>query len=202
MQSKLIIGLGNPGTEYDNTRHNIGFAVLDAFGEKYKIQGKQEDKLSSWYGKGNIEINSSIYNLILGWPTTFMNHSGEAAIKLINWFKLKPQDLIVVHDEVALNLGKIRIGFNNSSAGHHGVESIIQMLGGNQEFTRLRVGIGPDPGGDIRKDFVLKKFSKDDQKLVSKVIELSVEALEYLIVHEVDEAMNKFNGVKITDAKN
>ena len=200
MQSKLIIGLGNPGTEYDNTRHNIGFAVLDAFGEKYKIQGKQEDKLSSWYGKGNIEINSSIYNLILGWPTTFMNHSGEAAIKLINWFKLKPQDLIVVHDEVALNLGKIRIGFNNSSAGHHGVESIIQMLGGNQEFTRLRVGIGPDPGGDIRKDFVLKKFSKDDQKLVSKVIELSVEALEYLIVHDAGEAMNKFNGVEITNA--
>ena len=198
MQSKLIIGLGNPGVEYDNTRHNVGFAVLDALGKKYHISGKQEDKLSSWYGKGNIELGGSSYNLILGWPTTFMNNSGEAIIKLLNWFKLKPQDLIVVHDEVALNLGKIRIGFNNGAAGHHGIESIIQMAGGNQEFTRVRVGIGPDPGGDKRKDYVLKKITKEEEKLLKQIVELSINAIETIITKDVGEAMNKFNGLEIS----
>ena len=198
MQSKLIIGLGNPGVEYENTKHNIGFAVLDAFGEKYKIVGKQEDKLLCWYGKGKINLGNEIYNLILAWPTTFMNHSGESVAKLLHWFKLKSQDLIVVHDETALNLGKIRINFNSSAAGHHGVESIIQLLGGNQEFTRLRIGIGPDPGGDKRKDYVLTKFSENEKLLVTKITDLSIEAIETIITKDVGEAMNKYNGIEIT----
>ena len=197
MPNKLIVGLGNPGTEYDNTCHNVGFAVLDAFGEKYKIIGKQEDNLSSWYGKETIILDKIEYNLILGWPTTFMNNSGNAVLKLLNWFKLKPNDLIAVHDDVALKLGKIRINFNSSSAGHHGVESIIQALGGNQEFTRLRIGIGPDPGGDLRADYVLKKFTPEETKLVKKVTDLSIEALETIITKDVGEAMNKFNGVEV-----
>ena len=190
---KLIAGLGNPGTEYDNTKHNIGFAVLDSLGEKYKITGKQEDKFLCWYGKGKI-LNEGV---ILAWPTTFMNNSGECVAKLTNYFKLEPKDLIVVHDEVALNLGKIRIAFNNSSAGHHGVESIIQSLEGNQEFSRLRIGVGPDPGGDLRADYVLQKFKKDDDDLVKKVISLSIEALEAIITKDIGEAMNKFNGVEV-----
>ncbi len=200
MQSKIIISLGNPGVEYENTRHNIGFQVLDAFGEKYQISGKQEDKLSSWYGKGKVKINNTEIDLILAWPTTFMNNSGEAVTKLLHWFKLEAADLIVVHDDVALNLGKIRIGFNNGAAGHHGVESIIQMLGGVQEFSRLRVGVGPDPGGDKRRDFVLEKFKGDEEKVVKKVIEISVEALETILSKDVGEAMNKFNGIEITNA--
>ena len=202
MQSKLIVGLGNPGTEYERTRHNIGFQVLDAFGEKYQIKGKQEDKLSSWYGKGKVKINNSELDLILAWPTTFMNNSGEAVAKLLHWFKLEAGDLIIVHDEVALNLGKIRVGFNNSSAGHHGIESIIQMLGGVQEFTRLRIGVGPDPGGDKRRDFVLEKFTSDESGLVEKVKTLSIEAIETILVKDVGEAMNQFNGIEITNAQN
>ena len=197
MQSKIIIGLGNPGTEYENTRHNIGFAVLDGFGEKYKIVGKQRDKLSSWCGKGTVKINEIEYKLILAWPTTFMNDSGIAAQKLLKWYKLKVNDLIIVHDDVSLNLGKIRISFNSSSGGHHGVESIIQTLGGNQEFTRLRVGIGPDPGGDKRADYVLKKIAQDEEKIVKKVINVSIEALETVITKDVGEAMNKFNGLEV-----
>ena len=199
MQSKLIVGLGNPSKEHDNTRHNIGFAVLDSLGEKYKISGKQDDKLSSWYGKSKVNIENTVYDLILGWPTTFVNNSGEAVVKLLHWFKLKPKDLIVVHDDVALNLGKIRIGFNSGAAGHHGVESIIQMLGGIQEFTRLRVGVGPDPGGDKRKDYVLKKLTSDESKLVKKVIDLSMSALETVITKDVGEAMNRFNGMELSD---
>ena len=198
MQSKLIIGLGNPGTENDNTRHNIGFAVLDAFGEKYKIIGKQKDRLASWCGKDIIKLNDENYNLILGWPTTFMNNSGVAAQKILKWHKLKVNDLIVVHDDVSLILGKIRISFNSSAGGHHGVESIIQTLGGNQEFTRLRIGIGPDPGGDKRADYVLKKITQDEEKVVKKVVDLSIEAIEIIITKDVGEAMNKYNGIEIT----
>ena len=198
MQSKIIIGLGNPGTAYENTKHNIGFAMLDAFGEKYKIVGKQEDKLMCWYGKEKIEFEKEVYNLILCWPTTFVNKSGEAVAKLLKWFKLKHSDLIVVHDDVALNLGKIRISFNSGAAGHHGVESIIQHLGGSEEFTRLRIGVGPDPGGDVRKDYVLKKFTNTEEKIVKKVMDLSIRALETIITKDVGEAMNKFNGIEVT----
>ena len=198
MQKKIIIALGNPGKEYENTRHNIGFAVLDAFGEKYKILKKEEKKLSSWCGKGNIEIDNKVCDVILAWPTTFMNNSGDSVVKLLNWYKIEPKDLIVVHDEVSLNLGKIRINFNSGAGGHHGVESIIQMLGGQQEFTRLRIGIGPDPGGDVRADYVLKKFLKEEEILVKKVTELSISALETIITKDVNEAMNKFNGIEIT----
>ena len=198
---KLIVALGNPGKEYDNTRHNIGFAVLDAFGEKYKILGKEEKKLSSWCGHGKITVETCqgmSSDIVLAWPTTFMNSSGEAVVKLLNWFKVESSDLIVVHDDVALNLGKIRINFNSGAGGHHGVESIIQMLGGQQEFTRLRIGIGPDPGGDVRADYVLRKFAKEEKSLVEKITELSISALENLITKNIDEVMNKFNGMEIS----
>ena len=194
MQSKIITALGNPGTEYENTRHNIGFTVLDAFGEKYKILGKEEKKLSCWYGKGKINEQ----DIILVWPTTFVNKSGDAVIKLLNYFKLESENLIAVHDDVALNLGKIRISFDSGAAGHHGVESILQGLEGFQKFSRLRIGVGPDPGGDKRADYVLKKFNKDEKLLVEKIIALSIEALEDLISKDVNEAMNKFNGIEIT----
>ena len=199
MQHKLILALGNPGNEYENTRHNIGFAVLDSFGEKHHIVGKQEDKLLSWYGKEKVKLENKDYDLILAWPTTFMNNSGESAQKLLRWFKLKPNDLTVIHDDVALNLGKIRIGFNSGAAGHHGVESIIQALGDVQEFTRLRIGIGPDPGGDKRSNYVLRRFSKEEKVLVRKVIMHSIEALEAIITKDVGEAMNKFNGMDINN---
>ena len=186
----LIVGLGNPGSEHENTRHNVGFAVVDAFGEKYQIVGKQDDNLLCWYGKGE--------NVILAWPTTFMNKSGEAVLKLINWYKLNINDLIVVHDDVSLNPGRIKVAFGRGAAGHHGAESIIQTLGGTEEFTRLRIGIGPDPGGDKRADYVLKEFTVDEDKLVKRIIDISIEALETIITKGVGEAMNKFNGIEVT----
>ena len=197
---KIIVALGNPGKEYENTRHNIGFAVLDAFGEKYKISRKEEKKLSSWCGHRKITVEAchDMSDIVLAWPTTFMNNSGEAVVKILNWYKIEPSNLIVVHDEVALNPGKIRINFNSGAGGHHGVESILQMLGGSREFMRLRVGVGPDPGGDKRADYVLEKFTADEEPLLKKVINLSVSALENLITKNVDEVMNKFNGVEVS----
>ena len=201
MQANLIVGLGNPGVEYENTRHNIGFAVLDAFGEKYKIVGKQKDSLSCWYGREKIKINNEEHDLVLCWPITFINTSGSAVQKVLNWFKLEPKNLIVLHDEVALDLGKVRVSFNCSSAGHHGIESIIQQLGGNEEFTRLRVGIGPDPGGDKRADYVLNKFSPAEKELLQSVVECSINALETIILKGAGEAMNKYNGLDLTKDK-
>ncbi len=196
MQSKLIVGLGNPGSEYDNTRHNIGFATLDTFGEKYKILGKEKKRLSSWIGVGEIELNKNKHNLILAWPTTFMNNSGEAVLKLMSFYKIKPNDIIVIHDDVAINLGRVRVAYNSGAGGQHGIESIISHIG-NQEFTRLRVGIGPDPGGDKRADFVLSKFNPEESSLINKIISTSIEAIEAIIEKDVGEAMNKFNGVEI-----
>ena len=197
MPLKLIIALGNPGVEYEDTRHNVGFFALAVFSTKHQISRKKEKKLLSLYGSGKIKIDQESYDLVLSWPTTFMNNSGEAVSKLLNWFKLESKDLIVVHDDVALNLGKIRISYDSGSAGHHGVESIIQSLGGIKTFTRLRIGIGPDPGGDIRKDYVLTKFSPSEGNLLKKVLDLSVEALETIITKNINEAMNKYNGIEL-----
>ena len=186
---KLVVGLGNPGKEYENTRHNIGFRVLDEIAERYKISLKQEKHLSSFCSKGR--------NLILAKPDTFMNSSGSAVVKLLHWFKLELSDLIVIHDEVALDIGKIRISHGRSSAGHHGIESIIQMTGGKQDFTRLRIGIGPDPGGDIRADYVLGKFTNKENKVIEKVINVSIEAIEMLLSKDADFVMNQYNGITV-----
>lgn len=204
IQDKLIVGLGNPASEYKNTRHNIGFTVLDTFSKKHKVQTHKENKFLSLYGKKAITLNNStkVYNLTLVWPTTFMNKSGEAVAKILNYFKLDPKSLIVVHDDVALNLGKIRISYDSGAAGHHGVESIIQYLEGFQEFIRLRIGVGPDPGGDKRADYVLEKFSETEKTLLERIITLSIEAIELIITKGAHEAMNKFNGINICNNTN
>ena len=188
MQHKIIVGLGNPKKEYENTRHNVGFMIIDAFGKNHSVSIKKERKFLSFCGSSD--------EIILAKPTTFMNNSGDAVLKLLSYFKVKQGDLIVVHDEVALDLGKIRISSKRSSAGHHGVESIIQMIG--KDFTRLRIGIGPDPGGDVRKDFVLDKFNKQEQSLLNKIINISCEALETIISKGPEKAMDKFNGLELT----
>ena len=202
---KLIVGLGNPGKEYEDTRHNIGFGIIDEIAKKYKISLKQEKHLLSLCGRGKIveachgtplQANND-FEFVIACPQTFMNNSGNAVVKLLNWFKLEISDLIVDDDEVALDIGKIRISHGRSAAGHHGLESIIQMTGGKQDFTRLRIGVGPDPGGDIRADYVLGKFTNKENKVIEKVISISIEAIEMLLNKEVDSVMNKYNGMEI-----
>ena len=191
--TKLIIALGNPGKEYENTRHNVGFQILYSFAEKHQIKVKEDKNLLCKFGKGKLHD----FDLLLAYPTTFMNKSGDALIKLLNWFKLNIKDLIVVHDEAALNLGKIRVSHDSGHAGHHGVESIIQVLGGNKEFTRLRIGIGPDPGGTERSNYVLAKFKEEEKIILKKIIDLSIGAIETIITKGYEETMNKYNGMEI-----
>ena len=145
---KLIIGLGNPGTKYEKTRHNIGFMVLDVL-----IKNEQFD--------------SKKVKLIK--PQTFMNNSGQEVKKITDYYKIKPEDIIVIHDDIDLPLGKIKIQQNRSSAGHKGVQSIIDSLG-TKDFTRMRIGIRPEELIQETEKFVIQKFTQEEQDIINETI--------------------------------
>lgn len=155
----LFVGLGNPGTEYDGTRHNIGFAALDAFAAANDFPG--------WVNKKDLKCLHTSHQLgdtrvILIKPTTFMNLSGEAVQATANFYKLLPDQITAVYDELDIDFGQIRMRIGGSAAGHNGVKSIIQHLG--EDFGRIRIGIGPKLPAQIdSSDFVLQKFSKEQQ---------------------------------------
>lgn len=188
---KIIVGLGNPGDKYKNTRHNIGFMIADKLAEKNKINLKFESKFNAIFGKGQIN-NEDVFIVK---PMTFMNLSGESITKLINWYKLSKNDIFVVFDDIALDLGRIRFRANGSDGGHNGIKSIISQLGGYSSFHRLKVGIGPDPGGAARKNYVLEPFAKSEHSLLDKVIEGSSDAIEKYINEDINSASNIYNGI-------
>ncbi len=148
---KILIGLGNPEKKYEDTRHNAGFRVLDALatraGAEYKVSKDFQAATAKTMLQGR--------EVLLVKPLTYMNLSGQAVAAIVHWFKIPLTELLVIHDEVSLPLGKIRIQSNAGPGGQHGVMSIISSLGGKKEFARIRVGVGPDPGGDRRANFVL-----------------------------------------------
>ena len=158
---KLIVGLGNPGSDYDGTRHNIGFEVLDLIAKKYGLVFEKNKKFKSLVAKGT--------GFMLLKPLTFMNHSGTAVSKLAGFYKIPHENILVIHDDVSIEFGKIRESFNRGAGGQHGVEDIISKLGGSKNFHRLRIGVGPDPGGDKRADYVLSKFSEEEIEGLSEI---------------------------------
>jgi len=171
---KLIIGLGNPGKKFEKTRHNVGFVVCDAIINNEQLTINKTIKLHSEVVKNK--------NFIIAKPTTFMNESGVTVRALVDFYKLKPSDLIVIHDDKDIPLGEYKIQTDRGSAGHNGIKSIIEHLG-TQNFTRVRVGIATaemDKYED-KADFVLGKFSKDEQKILADVIEKVVEEVKHLI---------------------
>lgn len=190
---KLILGLGNPGAKYENTRHNAGFIVVSDLAQKYGISGKSESKFNAIVGKGKIDEQ----DIVIAQPLTYMNLSGQAMSALMNFYKIESKDIIVVYDDLALDLGVIRFRPNGSDGGHNGIKSIIQHLGGSKNFDRLKVGIGPQPERMPSEAYVLQKFSKDEQALMKKVSDTCIEALEFYIENDCQESMNRFNGVKI-----
>jgi len=178
----IIVGLGNPGEKYKNTPHNIGFEAVDEFARKNNFP---DFKLSK---KFNALISESIIGdkkIILAKPQTFMNNSGLTIKKLIQSSKFKVQNYIIVHDDIDLLLGKIKISRNRGSAGHKGVESIINALG-TKNFSRIRIGIQPRAGKpeDIEQ-FVLKKFSESDKKTIAEAINQTISTLENIIKQQV-----------------
>jgi len=189
----LIVGLGNPGKQYESTRHNIGFMVLEAFARRAGISGKTESKFNALVGTGKYGGKS----LILAQPLTFMNLSGEAVAKLMNYYDLEPEQLLVVYDEAALPFGRIRIRPSGSDAGQKGMKSIISSLGGNNQFPRLRVGIGDPPAKMAMPDYVLGKFDEQERKDLPQISETAMDAIEAWMNVGVEEAMTRYNGLEL-----
>ncbi|NQU83108.1 MAG: aminoacyl-tRNA hydrolase [Parcubacteria group bacterium] len=166
---KLIVGLGNPGKKYEKTRHNVGFLVLDAMTSGFKFEKKFNAEV--------VETGAGKNKIIFAKPQTFMNNSGETVLALKKYYKIKLEDIIVVHDELDLEFGKIRASIGSRSAGHNGAQSIIDFLD-TKNFTRVRVGIGPCPEKIPAEKFVLQKFGKKEEKGLEDIIENTVEIIE------------------------
>lgn len=184
----IIVGLGNPGLKYDNTRHNIGFSVIDAIANKYNID-VLDKKHKALVGKGVIEGQ----RVILAKPQTFMNLSGESVRELIDYYKVDPEcELIVIYDDISLPVGGLRIRTKGSAGGHNGIKNILQHLG-NDVFLRIKVGVGEKPSKMDLADYVLGHFTEDEIKAEKDAAERCIEAVKLLLADEVDEAMNRFN---------
>ncbi|KYH34362.1 peptidyl-tRNA hydrolase [Clostridium tepidiprofundi DSM 19306] len=185
----LIVGLGNPGDKYINTRHNVGFDVLDILAYKYNIKIEKE----KFKGLFN-EIRIKGEKVILLKPLTYMNLSGESVVQFVNYYNIPLKNVIIIHDDISIDIGKIRIRQKGSSGGQNGVKNIIQNLS-SDNFNRIKVGIG-SPENDL-VSYVLGKFSDEERKIIDKTIELAASAAENIITNGVVEAMNKFNGLRV-----
>ena len=184
----IIVGLGNPTKEYEGTRHNIGFTVIDEIASKYNI-AVETRKHMAFVGKGMIEGQK----VILAKPQTYMNLSGESVRSLVDFYKIdEEQELIVIYDDISLEPGKIRIRKKGSAGGHNGIKNIIAQLG-TQNFQRVKVGVGEKPKGWDLADYVLGHFSKEDRGLVDDALKRAAGAVELMVQGEVDQAMNQFN---------
>ncbi len=173
---KLIIGLGNPGKKYQQTRHNIGFMAVNLLKTDFNFDDwKLNKKINSFISQGIFSENKKI---ILAKPQTMMNNSGQAGIALVNYYKTPPQNLIIIHDDIDLKLGEYKIQQNRGAAGHKGVQSIINQLG-TKDFIRLRLGIKPKQIKDPinTEKFVLQKFSEPEIKIANQAIEKAVRDL-------------------------
>lgn len=187
----LIVGLGNPGRQYEHTRHNVGFDVMDAIAEKYNIS-ISEKKHKALCGKG--VING--VKVVLAKPQTFMNLSGESVESLLSYYKLDPEEeMLVIYDDISLAPGNLRIRKKGSAGGHNGIKNIIAQTG-TQNFLRIKVGVGEKPKGWDLADYVLERFDEDERAAVEEAIGHAVLAAELMLQGEVDAAMNEFNAKK------
>ncbi|MFA6422739.1 MAG: aminoacyl-tRNA hydrolase [Candidatus Buchananbacteria bacterium] len=187
---KLIVGLGNPGKQYEKTWHNLGFLAIDKIAENLtSSKFKEEKKFSALTSEGTLEKEK----IILAKPTTFMNSSGQAVFALAKFYKIKIEDIIVVHDDIDLPLGKIRITVNSSAGGNNGVKSIIAFLK-SQEFFRIKIGIATE---ELKKtdsaDYVLEKIKTKNLKQVKESIDKASEAAICIVEKSASIAMNLFN---------
>ena len=184
----LIVGLGNPGKQYEHTRHNIGFDVMDALAEKYNIS-ISEKKHKALCGKG--VING--VKVVLAKPQTYMNLSGESVAELVNYYKMDPEEeMIVIYDDISLAPGNLRIRKKGSAGGHNGIKNIIANLG-TDKFQRIKIGVGEKPKEWDLADYVLSPFSREERAAVDEAIGHAAKALELMLNDETDAAMNEYN---------
>jgi peptidyl-tRNA hydrolase, PTH1 family len=184
---QLIVGLGNPGAKYDRTRHNVGFDLVDRLAQRWQVSMTDQKKFQGiagegWAGRQKIRLLK---------PQTFMNLSGQSVRALLNWYKLNPTEVLVLYDDLDLPLGKMRMRLSGSAGGHNGMKSLIGHLG-TSEFPRLRIGIGKS--NDETISHVLGKFMPAEATVVSEVLDLAADAVEWSLREGVEKAMSKYNG--------
>ncbi|GIM46044.1 peptidyl-tRNA hydrolase [Collibacillus ludicampi] len=184
---KIFVGLGNPGKEYEGTRHNIGFDVIDQAAKTFGID-VTKNKFQALYGEG-IDRGEKI---VLVRPMTYMNLSGQSVRALVDWYKPSIEDLIILYDDMDFPPGSLRLRVKGSAGGHNGIKSIISHLG-TQEFYRIRIGIGrPAPGRDVI-NHVLSRFTSEERPLMEEAVKRAVEAMACILTDGFEKAMNQFN---------
>ena len=187
---KIVVGLGNPGKEYEKTRHNLGFRAIDLLAEKMGIK-INKNKFDGEYGDKLVNGEK----IVLVKPQTYMNLSGDCVSQILSFYKVKPEDLIVIYDDIDIAVGRIRVKPSGSPGTHNGMKDITKKIG-SKEFTRVRIGSGkPDLEVDLA-DYVLGNFSKSEEKTIELALEKAVEAVIEVLNNGVNEAMNKFNSKK------
>lgn len=186
----IIAGLGNPGRQYEGTRHNAGFQVIDILADRMGI-AVDEKKFKGCYGKGMIGSEK----VVLLKPQTFMNLSGESVRAAADFYKVEPDHMIIIYDDISLDPGNLRIRLKGSAGGHNGIKNIIAHLG-TQEFPRIKVGVGSKPPRMDLADYVLSRFSSEDQKIMEEAYQAAAQAAEMMIIQGSEAAMNHFNGRK------
>jgi len=184
-ETKIIVGLGNPGKAYIGTRHNIGFRVIDTIAKTLEIKVKKR-KFGAIYGQAEFESKK----LILLKPQSFMNRSGHVIATAVGYYRLDLEDLLVIVDDMALDVGRIRLRAKGSAGGHNGLADIIEKLG-TEEFSRLRIGIGQSLESSV--DFVLDVPNADEQPVLESTVETARDAALYWAVYDIESAMNKYN---------
>ena len=185
----LIVGLGNPGKEYETTRHNAGFLAMDALTKK-KSTSCDRSRFHALTGETTLGGTRAL----LMKPQTYMNHSGVAVKEAADFYKIPAENVLVIYDDTSLEPGRMRIRRNGSAGGHNGIKSLIEHLG-SDKFPRIKVGVGAKPYADMDlADWVLGHFSKEDRVLIDRVAEAAVEATEMILAGKTEDAMGKFNG--------
>jgi PTH1 family peptidyl-tRNA hydrolase len=199
---QLIVGLGNPEPKYDQTRHNIGFAAIDSLAHAWQISVAENRKFQGEFGEGTAPGNGKIRLLK---PLTYMNRSGQAVQAVTSWYKLPPESVLVIYDDLDLPLGKTRLRLSGSAGGHNGMKSIISHLN-SQNFPRLRIGIGKpksaiDGDNSHTVSHVLGRFSAAENKVMSQVLDFMVDCVEFSFKQGVEKAMNRCNTQKFSDVE-
>lgn len=185
---KLIVGLGNPGDKYKFTRHNVGFMALDYISYKLGFDFKFESKFNAEVAK----INHNGESVIFLKPHTFMNLSGQSLIAIMNFYKIQREDILIIYDDLAMPIGKMRFRAKGSDGGHNGIKSIINVLGGNNNFDRLKVGIGPQPPLPAEV-FVLQNFTEEQLSILKNTLKDTESAIELYLKDGLNTAQSKFN---------
>jgi peptidyl-tRNA hydrolase, PTH1 family len=186
---QLIVGLGNPEPKYDKTRHNIGFEAIDALAQTWQISWNNNRRFQALFGEGQGTKGNKVRLLK---PLTYMNRSGEAIRAAIDWYKLPPESVLIVYDDMDLPVGRLRLRLSGSAGGHNGMKSAIAHLG-TQNFPRLRIGIGKSGTDKDTVSHVLGKFSPQETLLMSEVLKVVVDAVELSLKQGVEKAMSLYN---------